>query len=143
MHVLPYYLLFNCVASVLVINKMATQSPFYLRALFGRSSLRRRGGSEDAEVLSVWRYCKHCVTDGIQWRTYVQYKRRYCCFLLIGAIFRIWNWGKGTSNSNSRRLQVRGTQFFVFSYISHIYTYIRKCEFFTPTINSRGTLILR
>lgn len=93
MHVLPYYLLFNCVASVLVINKMATQSPFYLIALFGRSSLRRRGGSEDAEVLSVWRYCKHCVTDGIQWRTYVQYKRRYCCFLFIGAIFRIWNWG--------------------------------------------------
>lgn len=115
MHVLPYYLLFNCVACVLVLNKMATQSPFYLIALFGRSSLRRRGGSEDAEVLSVWRYCKHCVTDGIQWRTYVQYKRRYCCFLLIGAIFRIWNWGEGTSNS--RRLQVRGTQFFVFSYI--------------------------
>lgn len=136
MHVLPYYLLFNCVASVLVINKMATQSPFYLRALFGRSSLRRRGGSEDAKVLSVWRYCKHCVTDGIQWRTYVQYKRRYCCFLLIWAIFRIWNWGKGTSNS--RRLQVRVLCMFLYSH-----TYIRKCEFFTPTINSRGTLILR
>lgn len=138
MYVLPYYLLFNCVASVLVINKMATQSPFYLRALFGRSSLRRRGGSEDAEVLSVWRYCKHCVTDGIQWRTYVQYKRRYWFFFINRGYFQNMELGeRGPVILVDCRFVGHSSLYFL------IFTYIRKCEFFTPTINSRGTLILR
>ena len=58
----------------------ARERMLYILTVFplSRTRLCRCGGPKDAQVLFIWRYCQHSVTDGVEWRGLVFYSTSAC-----------------------------------------------------------------
>lgn len=93
----------------------------YILLVFHRSCLCRRGRFENAQILFVWRYCQHGISNGVQRRRWVSLSLGFVLFFLLWCLLDF--------------MSDVSTQIWIFNRVEHFF-------FFFTSVAGDNTLII-